>query len=88
MKRFLRMIFVVVALSLIVAAPSYSAEPSKQADMMKNMRRYVLVVLKTGPTRVEDKQARAEMFQGHFCEYGKAGEGWEAIRSRSIYGWW
>ncbi len=67
MKRFLRMIFVVVALSLIVAAPSYSAEPSKQADMMKNMRRYVLVVLKTGPTRVEDKQARAEMFQGHFA---------------------
>ncbi len=31
------------------------------------MRSYVLVILKTGPTRVEDGEARSEMFKGHFA---------------------
>ena len=31
------------------------------------MRRYVLVILKTGPTRVPDGPGRDEMFRGHFA---------------------
>jgi uncharacterized protein YciI len=31
------------------------------------MRRYVLVILKTGPTRVPDGPERQEMFRGHFA---------------------
>ena len=31
------------------------------------MRRYVLVVLKTGPTRVPDGPERDDMFKGHFA---------------------
>ena len=31
------------------------------------MRSYVLVILKTGPTRVPDGPARDEMFRGHFA---------------------
>jgi uncharacterized protein YciI len=33
----------------------------------RGMRRYVLVVLKTGPTRVPDGEARQAMFAGHFA---------------------
>jgi uncharacterized protein YciI len=31
------------------------------------MRKYVLVILKTGPTRVPDGTERQEMFKGHFA---------------------
>jgi uncharacterized protein YciI len=33
----------------------------------RGMRPYVLVVLKTGPTRVEDPEKRKAMFAGHFA---------------------
>ena len=33
----------------------------------RGMRRYVLVILKTGPTRVADGPARDAMFAGHFA---------------------
>ncbi len=33
----------------------------------RGMRRYVLVILKTGPTRVPDGPARDAMFAGHFA---------------------
>lgn len=33
----------------------------------RGMRKYVLVVLKTGPTRVPDGEARKAMFAGHFA---------------------
>ena len=33
----------------------------------RGMRMYVLVILKTGPTRVEDPDRRQEMFAGHFA---------------------
>ncbi|MGD9561067.1 MAG: YciI family protein [Pyrinomonadaceae bacterium] len=40
------------------------------------MRNYVLVVLKTGPTRVPDGKKRTEMFAGHFANMKRlAGEG-------------
>ncbi len=33
----------------------------------RGMRPYVLVILKTGPTRVEDPEQRKTMFAGHFA---------------------
>jgi uncharacterized protein YciI len=35
------------------------------------MRPYVLVVLRTGPTRVPDGEARDAMFAGHFANMGR-----------------
>ena len=49
-------------------APAYDAALAQRlgADEM-GMRRYVLVILKTGPTRVPDGDARKAMFAGHFA---------------------
>ena len=49
-------------------APSFDAELAKRhgADE-RGMRRYVLVVLKTGPTRMPAGPERDEMFKGHFA---------------------
>ena len=42
----------------------------------RGMRKYVLVILKTGPSRVPDGNARKEMFEGHFANMKRlAGEG-------------
>ena len=50
------------------AAPTYDAALAKRlgADEM-GMRGYVLVILRTGPTRVPDGEARKAMFAGHFA---------------------
>lgn len=50
------------------AAPQRDEQLAKSlgADE-RGMRRYVLVVLKTGPTRVPDGPERDEMFKGHFA---------------------
>ena len=50
------------------AAPAYDAALAQRlgADE-RGMRQYVLVILKTGPTRVEDGEARKAMFAGHFA---------------------
>lgn len=60
------------------AAPAaqYDAELAKRlgADE-RGMRPYVLVILKTGPHKVTDKEARATMFKGHFANMERlAGE--------------
>lgn len=49
------------------AAPAYDEALAKSlgADE-RGMRSYVLVILKTGPTRVPDGPERKAMFQGHF----------------------
>ena len=49
-------------------APVYDAALAQRlgADEM-GMRPYVLVILKTGPTRVPDGEARKAMFAGHFA---------------------
>lgn len=52
------------------AAPSasYDAALAKRLGADPNgMRRYVLVVLRTGPRRVPDGEARKTMFAGHFA---------------------
>jgi uncharacterized protein YciI len=49
-----------------VQAPQANLAARYGADA-NGMRRYVLVVLKTGPTRVPDGEARKAMFAGHFA---------------------
>ena len=50
------------------AVPGHDAALAQQlgADE-RGMRRYVLVILKTGPTRVADGPERDAMFAGHFA---------------------
>lgn len=70
------------AIALAIAAPSTFAQdaparsdkPAFDAELAKKtgaddngMRRYVLVILKTGPTRVPDGDARKAMFAGHMA---------------------
>lgn len=60
----------------------------------RGMRMYTLVILKTGPTRVEDGEARKVMFAGHFANierlakagklvlagpFGKDPDGWRGL---------
>lgn len=59
------------------AVPAYDAALAQRlgADE-RGMRSYVLVILKTGPTRVPDGEARSAMFAGHFANMQRlAGEG-------------
>ena len=53
-------------------APQYDAELAKSlgADE-RGMRSYVLVILKTGPKKIEDKAERAKIFEGHFANMGR-----------------
>lgn len=70
------------ALALAVAAPTSIAQdaaakpdkPAFDAELAQKtgadeigMRRYVLVILKTGPTRMADGDARKAMFAGHMA---------------------
>jgi uncharacterized protein YciI len=58
------------------AAQSAPAAPALQYDAAlakslggdeRGMRSYVLVILKTGPNKVTDTDARKKMFEGHFA---------------------
>ena len=60
------------------AEPAPQSRPQYEAELAKSlggddqgMRGYVLVILKTGPTKVTDKAARAKMFEGHFANINK-----------------
>ncbi|UVW27617.1 YciI family protein [Massilia sp. H6] len=54
------------------AAPAYDAElASSLGGNDQGMRKYVLVILKTGPNKVTDKAERATMFEGHFANIKK-----------------
>ena len=54
------------------APPAYDPELARSvgADEL-GMRRYVLVVLKTGPRRVPEGPARDAMFRGHFANINR-----------------
>lgn len=72
-------------LLLIATGASYASEPAKPPSVPafdatlaqrtgadeRGMRRYVLVILKTGPTRVPDGDARNAMFAGHMANIGR-----------------
>ena len=50
------------------AKPVFDAELAKKTGADEyGMRRYVLVILKTGPTRVDDAEERKAMFAGHMA---------------------
>jgi uncharacterized protein YciI len=54
--------------ALWAAGPSYDAELARSTGAdERGMKSYVLVVLKTGPTRVPAGPEREEMFKGHFA---------------------
>lgn len=65
-----------VACASAPAAPQYdSALAASLGADERGMRQYVLVILKTGPNKMADGDARKQMFQGHFANMGKlAGE--------------
>jgi len=85
-------VFVALCLAAPWTVPSASADPATKAtpavrydaDLARRvgadergMRKYVLVVLKTGPTRVPDGAERDAMFAGHFANIerlSKAGQ--------------
>lgn len=56
-------------------APAQSSFDAALAERLgadqRVMRRYVLVILRTGPTRVPDGDARKAMFAGHFAIMGR-----------------
>ena len=50
------------------AKPAYDAELARRVGADDHgMRKYVLVILKTGPTRVPAGKERDDMFKGHFA---------------------
>ncbi len=73
-----------LALMPLVAWPAQDAEPALApapdfdavlAERLgadeRGMRPYVLVILKTGPTRIPDGESRKAMFAGHFANIGR-----------------
>jgi len=67
----------------LAQAPSAPPKPTFDAELAKSvgaddygMRKYVLVVLKTGPTPMPAGKERDEMFKGHFANINRlAAEG-------------
>jgi uncharacterized protein YciI len=59
----------------------YDAALAKKAGADEHgMKNYVLVILRTGPTRVPDGKERTDMFAGHFANMKRlAGEGKLAV---------
>ena len=65
----------------------YDAELAKTYGANDNgMRAYVLVILKTGPTRVPDGAERDEMFKGHFANIGRRAEEGKLIAAGPLDG--
>lgn len=68
-----------LALPLAASAQTASAYDADLATSLgadeRGMRQYVLVILKTGPSKMPAGDARTKMFEGHFANMGKlAGE--------------
>lgn len=62
-------------LALCAAQPALAQSDPELAKSLgadaRGMRGYVLVILKTGPTRVPDGEARKKMFEGHFANMSR-----------------
>jgi hypothetical protein len=55
--------------------PAYDAALASAVGADEHgMRKYVLVILRTGPTRVPDGPERQEMFRGHFANMTRLAE--------------
>ena len=73
------------ALALTLHTPVGAAAPAPAAPAVqydaalaqslgadeRGMRQFVLVILKTGPNKMEKGEARTKMFEGHFANMGK-----------------
>lgn len=83
-KNFLTIAITIIAFSLSVAAQQDTKKPEEKvrkqykAKLAKKvgadkygMRPYVLVLLKTGPTKIEDKDEVGRLFKGHFDNMGR-----------------
>jgi uncharacterized protein YciI len=84
MRKFIPVAVACLPLSYALAqAPSAPTRPTFDAELAKSvgaddfgMRKYVLVVLKTGPTPMPAGKERDEMFKGHFANINRlAAEG-------------
>jgi uncharacterized protein YciI len=59
----------------VAAPPTYDEALATSVGADEHgMRKYVLVILKTGPTRVPDGPERQEMFRGHFANMNRLAE--------------
>lgn len=71
------------------AAPpaSYDAELARSVGAdERGMRNYVLVILKTGPTRVPSGPERDEMFRGHFANMKRLAEAGKLVLAGPLDG--
>ena len=57
--------------------PEYDSTLARQTGAdERGMKTYILVILRTGPAQIEDKELRDSLFAGHFANMDKlAGEG-------------
>lgn len=56
------------------AAPANPELAKRLGADERGMRQYVLVILKSGPQRMPDGEARKAMFAGHFANMGRLAE--------------
>ena len=98
MKRLLAAMILCMPLGLAAAPPqAASPRPALDAELARSvgadeygMRRYVLVILKTGPHPMPAGNAREEMFKGHFANINRlASEGKLALAGPldGVNGW-
>lgn len=68
-------VLAVCALAFCAAQPALAQSDPELAKSLgadeRGMRSYVLVILKTGPHRVPDGEARTKMFEGHFANMNR-----------------
>ncbi len=63
------------AAPVLAANPGYDAELAKKAGANENgMRKYVFVILKSGPNKIPAGTERDDMFKGHFANIKKMAE--------------
>jgi uncharacterized protein YciI len=90
-------VLAICALALCAVQPALAQSDPELARSLgadeRGMRSYVLVILKTGPHRVPDGEARNKMFEGHFANIRRlaaekklvlagpfdGGEGWRGM---------
>ncbi len=87
-KLFIAALLLMAATLFCAAQTADNAKPNKfDAELAKKvgadengMKDYVLVILKTGPTKVPEGKERTDMFAGHFANMKRlAGEGKLAV---------
>jgi uncharacterized protein YciI len=70
-----RHVLAACALAFCVVQPALAQSDPELAKSLgadqRGMRGYVLVILKTGPHRVPDGEARTKMFEGHFANMNR-----------------